>query len=213
MAGCRPFKPDEVTTLLEYFGRPDHGLPGLRNRALLQMGVSTGFRISEMLKLRIWDVYRNGRVFDVVKNPKGNRKKQGSGQTKALYKLTQQYLQEWIEAIKKEAEVRDYAPLFLSKKGGAITKGHANKVLRNACVECGISVNGVGTHTMRKTFAATSYNFWKSKASAGEPIEVMRMVQEDLGHQSIDSTYRYLNFKLEEKPDSLFDYEKQSTSS
>jgi integrase len=52
MKGCRPLSDEEVKLISQSFG----GTFGKRNKALFVVGYRTGFRISELLSLRVDDV-------------------------------------------------------------------------------------------------------------------------------------------------------------
>lgn len=56
MKGTRPLSTDEIIAVSEQFD----GTYKVRNRSLLMLGVSVGGRISELLALRISDVWQNG---------------------------------------------------------------------------------------------------------------------------------------------------------
>ena len=56
MKGTRPLNNDEIRRVSAAFT----GMYEVRNRGLFMIGVSTGGRISELLSLRIGDVYQNG---------------------------------------------------------------------------------------------------------------------------------------------------------
>ena len=56
MKGTRPLDNDEIRRVSTCFT----GTYQVRNRGLLMLGVSTGGRISELLSLRVADVYQNG---------------------------------------------------------------------------------------------------------------------------------------------------------
>ena len=58
MKGTRPLDNDEIGRVSAAFT----GTFEVRNRSLFMLGVSTGGRISELLSLRIGDVYQNGRA-------------------------------------------------------------------------------------------------------------------------------------------------------
>jgi Phage integrase family len=62
MRGCRPLTDDEVTLISKSFS----GTYGKRNKALFLLGVRTGFRISEMLSLRVGDLHQHGKIVDRV---------------------------------------------------------------------------------------------------------------------------------------------------
>ena len=57
MKGTRPLNNSEISRVSAAFT----GTYEVRNRALFMLGVSTGGRISELLSLRVADVYQNGR--------------------------------------------------------------------------------------------------------------------------------------------------------
>ena len=56
MKGTRPLDNDEIRRVSAAFT----GIFATRNRGLFMLGVSTGGRISELLSLRVGDVYQNG---------------------------------------------------------------------------------------------------------------------------------------------------------
>jgi integrase len=58
MKGCRPLTDTEITEVLQSFA----GRYALRDKALFVLGLLSGFRISELLSLRVQDVYRHGRL-------------------------------------------------------------------------------------------------------------------------------------------------------
>ena len=63
MKGTRPLNNSEISRVSAAFT----GTFEIRNRALFMLGVSSGGRISELLSLRIGDVYQNGRaVSDLI---------------------------------------------------------------------------------------------------------------------------------------------------
>ena len=55
MKGTRPLNNDEIRRVSATFT----GMYEIRNRGLFMLGVSTGGRISELLSLRVADVYQN----------------------------------------------------------------------------------------------------------------------------------------------------------
>jgi integrase len=62
MIGSRPLTNDEITSVLRAFS----GTYAARDRALFVIGLKSGFRISEMLSLRVQDVWRGGKVVEAV---------------------------------------------------------------------------------------------------------------------------------------------------
>ena len=65
MKGTRPLDNDEIRSVSTCFT----GTYEVRNRGLFMLGVSTGGRISELLSLRVGDVYQNRKpVSDLLYN-------------------------------------------------------------------------------------------------------------------------------------------------
>jgi integrase len=62
MKGCRALTADEVARVSQAF----RGTYAERDRALFILGIKTGFRISELLSLRVGDVWQHGRFVDYV---------------------------------------------------------------------------------------------------------------------------------------------------
>ena len=56
MRGTRPLDNVEISEVYDAFD----GIFAIRNRSLFMLGVSTGGRISELLGLRLGDVFQNG---------------------------------------------------------------------------------------------------------------------------------------------------------
>ena len=110
MKGCRPLADREISLLLEsgFIGRFAN-----RNRALFALGVSTGFRISGLLSLKIENILSKkdsikGYVYLERKFIKGN----AAGQTKKVYPFAQQALQFYIDELREKRLLDPELPLF-----------------------------------------------------------------------------------------------------
>ncbi|KKN23241.1 hypothetical protein LCGC14_0906860 [marine sediment metagenome] len=198
MIGCRPLTPNEFALVLRAF----HGRDELRNRLLFVLGVSTGFRISELLSVSIRDVHREGRLVQRIRvrrrDMKGGRPTPGRARgsrvharTAILTPLARKHLELWLGHLALEGALAPDAPLFRSRKGTAraISRVQAYRVLRAAFEYCELDLTSPGTHTMRKTFADTMYE------ALGQNIFKL---QKALGHASPSSTVAYLSFNEEE---------------
>lgn len=194
MIGCRPLTPNEFALVLRAF----HGRDELRNRLLFVLGVTTGFRISELLSVSISDVHRDGRLIQRIrvqrKHMKGGRSRRGRrdrgavhGRTAVLTPLARKHLELWLGHLALEGALRPDAPLFRSRKGTAraISRVQAYRVLRDAFEYCELDLASPGTHTMRKTFADTMY-----EALGHDLFKLQRA----MGHASPSSTVAYLSF-------------------
>jgi integrase len=112
MRGCRPLDEQEVQNVASSFG----GRFALRDRALFLLGVKPGFRISELLSLRVGDVVRNGKLVELVTVSRRHMKKKLEGRTVILNAAARDALALWIADLQEDGAIRD-TPVFRSRKG------------------------------------------------------------------------------------------------
>jgi len=75
------------------------------------------------------------------------------------------------------------------------------RILNYAAKELGMTIK-VGTHSMRKTFAARIYsNLVDTKKNA----DALRILQAGLGHENINNTIRYLSFREDDLNEAISD--------
>lgn len=183
MRGCRPLTDPEIQALL--------GELGTRDQALLLVGLHTGFRISEILSLRVCDVVdRHGLIVERLAVAKRNMKGKRQGRSVVLHQRAAEALVVLVQQLRSQARARPHHHLFRSLHQGGyenrpITRRQAWRILREAADRLGLS-GKIGTHSMRKTFAARFY------AASGEDLIA---TQAALDHESVDSTARYLGVK------------------
>lgn len=177
---------DEVSEVAMSF----YGEHARRDKALFLLGVKSGFRISELLSLRLRDVLQAGRLVDRVTVERRNMKKKLEGRTVLLHPDARAALAAWLRELGQHSELIGETYIFQSRKGGnrPITRVQAYRILHDACDSC--EMNGkLGTHSMRKTFANKVYD-----ALEHDLVKTQRA----LGHRNINSTVQYLNFREEE---------------
>jgi integrase len=173
MKGCRPLREDEVRLISQSFG----GTYARRDRALFMLGVKSGFRTSELLSLRVGDVYQHGRVVERVSVPRRHMKDRTEGRSVVLHAEAAAALQRWLEERAASQRLDPAAPLFQSRKGGdrPISRQHAYAILCAAYDSNELS-GKLGTHCMRKTFADRIYQrlqqIW-SKRNAPSAIAIL----------------------------------------
>jgi integrase len=151
-----------------------------RFNLLITIGCATGFRISELLSLRIADVYANGALLSHVTVDKIHMKGRKHSRTVKLNSKAAASISQYLEG-------RSFAPsdfLFQSRQGHnkALSACQAWRIIRSLCKKHNIEGN-VGTHSFRKTFAVNIY-----RASSHN----IRLTQVALGHRDIQVTTRYL---------------------
>ena len=152
MKGCRPLTDSEIATVKNAFVRT-------RDKALFILGLKTGLRISELLSLKVGDVYQYGRLADVVYVERKHMKKKLEGRAIPLHQDAKAALSVWIKELEKAGKTDASSPLFRSRKGHgqrAITRVQAFRVLTEVYEANGLMGNR-GTHSMRNTFADGIY--------------------------------------------------------
>ena len=186
MKGCRPLSNEEVEVMAKSFG----GKYAARDKALFLLGVKSGFRISEILSLRIGDVIQAERMVDKVTVQRKNMKKKTEGRTILLHPDAKKALADWLSELAKVDSLNADAYVFKSRKGRnkPISRVQAWQVLKDA-YESNELTGKLGTHSMRKTFANKVYD-----ALNNDLVKTQRA----LGHRNINSTVSYLSFKEEE---------------
>jgi len=144
---------------------------------LFILGCNTGFRISELLTLRNQDVLNKaGRVEDSITMASSKMKGGKYSRTVKLNQQTRKALANYIN----ENNIKNW--LFPSSRSPEkpIDRIQAWRSL------------GMGTHTMRKTFATSVYEYLLELVARGERVDPMRSASKALGHVSIANTERYL---------------------
>jgi integrase len=186
MKGCRPLSEDEVELIRQSFG----GTYGLRDQALFLLGVKSGFRISELLSLRVRDVSQHGRMVERVTVQRRHTKKKIEGRTVVLHPDAKAALADWLMRLQQMAEMTPQTYVFQSRKGlnRPIGKIHAWKILHEAVITNELT-GKIGTHAMRKTFANRVYH---------QLNHDLMKTQRAMGHKNINSTVAYLSFVEEE---------------
>jgi site-specific recombinase XerD len=172
MKGCRALTDNEIKLVL-------NALTTVRDKCLFVVAVSVGYRISELLSLKVKNVFEHGKVANRATVQKCNTKGKIEGRSVVL----NEYAKEMIGQLIKEGNLTENMPLFGSRKGnGSIGRKHAWKILTKAFNDCSLEGN-LSCHATRKTFAANVY-----KASGKDIVKV----QAALGHRSLSSTSSYL---------------------
>lgn len=147
----------------------------LRDYCLFTLGINSGLRISDLLKLTIADVMEKGKPKDRIRlrEKKTNKYKEFPLSDNAK------------SAIKEYLKIRNYTenePLFISRKNkGFLLRQQAYKIINDVAKSVGIKEK-IGTHTLRKTFGYHAYN-------KGYDITV---IQKLFNHSSPSVTLRYI---------------------
>jgi integrase/recombinase XerD len=154
---------------------------GMRNRTMIETLYSSGLRVSELIGLRLTDVY-----FDV-----GFLKIFGKGSKERLVPLggdAAKYLKIYVEQIRCHITPKSGQEnfVFLNKRGSAYTRMTIFNIVKEAAENAGVT-KSVSPHTFRHSFATHLI----------EGGADLRAVQEMLGHESIITTGIYTHLDRE----------------
>ncbi|HEX5756646.1 MAG TPA: site-specific tyrosine recombinase XerD [Arenimonas sp.] len=163
----------DVEALLQ---APDLDQPhGLRDRAMLELMYATGLRVSELVDLPSAALNLRQGVLRVM----------GKGSKERLVPLGAE-AQHWLERYLAEARPllagrRSLAPLFLTRRGQALSRQQFWALLKQLAVRAGIDPGKVSPHGLRHSFATHLLNH-------GADLRALQML---LGHSSLSTTQIY----------------------
>lgn len=147
---------------------------GHRNKAIIEVLYSCGLRVTEMLNLKISNIYFNEQFITVI--GKGNKQRLVPISDSAI-----KYINFWLEDreelnIKKGCE--DF--LFLNRRGGQLSRIMVFNIIKDLAAKAEIQKT-ISPHTLRHSFAT---HLLEGGAN-------LRDIQEMLGHKSILTTEIY----------------------
>ena len=180
--GCRPLSDDEVCRLLDAC----QGRYRSRDVALIVMGLRTGFRIKEILSLRVCDVYDGNEIAKVVRVSKGNMKGKKKARTMPLHESVREALLALLQSSRMWHPLfRTWALFHAQGRSTRISTRQAFGIIVSAASKAGLDIERIGTHSMRKTFAKNMYIVVNHD---------MGRLARLLGHENFSNTLRYLEF-------------------
>lgn len=172
-----------------------------RNYALFMLGITTGLRVSDILKLRVRDVLTlDGKIKSTI-----HVVEQKTSKTNIIPKISNlcaKALLEYFELAEKdglEFEYSDY--LWLGYKGHKaqinqkpLSRTAIYKVFQTVANQIDMNIpTHISTHTMRKTFGYLMYKNSIDKANT------LLILQEWFNHSTPNITLRYIGISKEEK--------------
>lgn len=147
---------------------------GARDRCMIMFCFHHGFRISELLCLRISDIVITEGYITV------HRLKNGFSTVHPLLPEEQAALQAWLAERSAWKGAQDCDAVFLSRRGGAMSRQQAYRIIRRCGEQAGV---GVTTHPHMLRHAC-------GYALADRGVDT-RLIQDYLGHRNIRHTVRY----------------------
>ena len=182
MAGCRSLTSEEVAKVLTSF----KGRFAKRNAAVFVLGIKSGFRVSELLSIRVGDVIQYGRFLTHItveaKFMKGKKRSRSvvlhPAAKEAIGSYLDEHQQKWGWPMTPEMY------LFRSQRGvnRRLSRSQIAKIMHDVYDAQGFT-GKLGMHALRKTYAVKLYGLLDND---------LVKVQRAMGHENINSTCRYL---------------------
>ena len=150
---------------------------GERNRAMLEALYGCGLRVSELVSLKISDLFFEEGFVKIT--GKGNKQR-----FVPIGDLTQKYIQLYKENVRNHVSVKKgfEDTLFLNRRGGQLTRAMIFTIIKDLAVKVNLNKT-ISPHTLRHSFAT---HLLENGAD-------LRSIQLMLGHESITTTEIYVH--------------------
>lgn len=179
---------DEIDLMVSQINRSKSD--GERNIAILEVLYGCGLRVTELIELKISEIYWNEGFIRII--GKGNKER-----LVPLGKIASKHLKIYFNEIrvhqKIDSQFVDH--VFINKNGRKLSRVMIFKIIKRLTEKAGIQKN-VSPHTLRHSFAT-------HLVEGGADL---RAVQEMLGHQSITTTEIYTHLDKNYLKQNILDY-------
>lgn len=152
---------------------------GQRNKAIIEVLFSCGLRVSELVTLRLSDLFLSEGYLRVV--GKGNKERLVPVSSRAVLELNYWFIDRNVLKIKPGEE--DY--VFLNRRGAHLTRTMILIMIKRLAKKAGIQKT-VSPHTLRHSFATALL----------EGGADLRSIQAMLGHEKISTTEIYTHLDM-----------------
>jgi integrase/recombinase XerD len=166
---------DEIDRLIEAIDLTTN--EGERNRAILETLYGCGLRVSELVALKISDLFFEEGFIKIT--GKGNKQR-----FVPISEITQKYIQLYRETIRNHVDIQKgfEDTLFLNRRGRQLTRAMIFTIIKNLAVKIDLHKT-ISPHTLRHSFAT---HLLENGAD-------LRSIQLMLGHESITTTEIYVH--------------------
>jgi len=150
---------------------------GERNRAMLETMYSCGLRVSELIDLKISDLFFEEGFIKIV--GKGNKER-----FVPIHSSAQNYIMLYINEIRSHLSIKKgfQDTLFLNRRGKSLSRQMIFMILKALAIKINLNKK-ISPHTFRHSFAT---HLLKNGAD-------LRAIQQMLGHESITTTEVYVH--------------------
>ena len=158
---------------------------GHRNRAIIEVLFSCGLRVSELVQLKLSNLYLDDEYVRVW----------GKGSKERIVYLNDACL----SAIQDYLDARENPPeepnaLFLSRNHRRISRRRVQQIVEQTLAAAGLAGKGLSTHKLRHTAATLMYQHGNAD---------MLTLKEILGHQSVSTTEIYTHLSSRQRQDAI----------
>ena len=163
---------------------------GLRNVAIIELLYSCGLRVSELINLKISDLFFKESLIKVT--GKGNKER-----FVPISMQSQFYINNYIEEIRSIHKIKKgfEDTLFLNERGTILSRVMIFIILKQLKNKSNINKK-IGPHTLRHSFATHLIE------NGADLITIQKM----MGHESITTTERYLHVNKKHLIDSMIKF-------
>lgn len=166
---------EEIDNLIENIDLSTN--EGERNRAMLETLYGCGLRVSELISLKISDLFFDEGFIKIT--GKGNKER-----FVPIGPLTQKYIDIYRTVIRTNLNIKKGAEdtLFLNRRGNQLTRAMVFTIIKDLAEKVGLK-KSISPHTLRHSFAT---HLLENGAD-------LRSIQLMLGHESITTTEIYVH--------------------
>lgn len=163
---------------------------GLRNETIIEVLYSCGLRVSELINIKISDLYINEQLIKVL--GKGNKER-----FVPISKTAKKLILKYIESIRNYKKVKKgyEDTLFINNRGKKLTRVMIYTILNNIANEIGLKKK-ISPHVLRHSFATHLIE------NGADIISIQKM----MGHENIVTTEKYLHVKSKHLIESVLKY-------
>jgi integrase/recombinase XerD len=150
---------------------------GERNRAILETLYGCGLRVSELVALKISDLFFEEGFIKIT--GKGNKER-----FVPIGETTQKYILIYVNSVRLHLNIKKgfEDTLFLNRRGSQLTRAMIFTIIKDLAFKIGLNKN-ISPHTLRHSFAT---HLLENGAD-------LRSIQLMLGHESITTTEIYVH--------------------
>lgn len=164
---------------------------GTRNRAIVETLYACGLRVSELVHLRMTNLFLEAGFIKVVGKNDKERLVPIGGEAVKYLRMYLDHIRSKQERIKPDEE----NVVFLNNRGARLSRVMVFYIIKDLAVQAGISKN-ISPHTFRHSFAT-------HLVEGGADLKA---VQDMLGHESITTTEIYTHLDTEYLKETIYLY-------